>query len=365
MVIGAVRRASGELGQASTIELNAAAPAAFASPSLTPPLAAADAAAAAAVEALSSLLSLMNASLKIEPQSSSSSASEALSQVSFLSLNSSSPLAVADRVVRRLLALHATGVFTHPLFSFSSDVEQPFLSRMQPAPMCPPKKPSCSPKRRETPREWPTRCCPLAKGCALRSRTSVPEEPLMHFQFKVHVLHRCFDFLSRAYDRDSAVCGGVEWLQQLLGAVQARRKPKIAKGARDIMPEQMIIRQKAFAAITAVFERHGACTIDTPVFELKETLTGKYGEDSKLIYDLADQGGELLALRYDLTVHPSFLMSAPMRLIWWCRCPLRGLLPRATAVTSSAITLRGCIDAISRSRSVVGARYAVGAACKW
>ena len=34
----------------------------------------------------------------------------------------------------------------------------------------------------------------------------------------------------------------------------------------------------------------------------QETLTGKYGEDSKLIYDLADQGGEILALRYDLTV---------------------------------------------------------------
>ncbi|KAG9490942.1 hypothetical protein GDO78_006326, partial [Eleutherodactylus coqui] len=33
-----------------------------------------------------------------------------------------------------------------------------------------------------------------------------------------------------------------------------------------------------------------------------ETLTGKYGEDSKLIYDLKDQGGELLSLRYDLTV---------------------------------------------------------------
>ncbi len=29
---------------------------------------------------------------------------------------------------------------------------------------------------------------------------------------------------------------------------------------------------------------------------------GKYGEDSKLIYDLADQGGEILSLRYDLTV---------------------------------------------------------------
>lgn len=38
------------------------------------------------------------------------------------------------------------------------------------------------------------------------------------------------------------------------------------------------------------------------VFELREVLTGKYGEDSKLIYDLADQGGELCSLRYDLTV---------------------------------------------------------------
>lgn len=35
---------------------------------------------------------------------------------------------------------------------------------------------------------------------------------------------------------------------------------------------------------------------------VQETLTGKYGEDSKLIYDLKDQGGELLSLRYDLTV---------------------------------------------------------------
>jgi histidyl-tRNA synthetase len=38
------------------------------------------------------------------------------------------------------------------------------------------------------------------------------------------------------------------------------------------------------------------------VFELKEILSGKYGEDSKLIYDLADQGGEICSLRYDLTV---------------------------------------------------------------
>jgi histidyl-tRNA synthetase len=82
-----------------------------------------------------------------------------------------------------------------------------------------------------------------------------------------------------------------------LDSTSGKRKPKIPKGARDFLPEQMRIREQAFAAIRRVFKRHGAVEIDTPVFELKEVLTGKYGEDSKLIYDLADQGGELLSLR--------------------------------------------------------------------
>jgi len=77
---------------------------------------------------------------------------------------------------------------------------------------------------------------------------------------------------------------------------------KTAKGVRDYEPRQMAVREKVLAKIVGVFKKHGAETIDTPVFELKEVLTGKYGEDSKLIYDLKDQGGEILALRYDLTV---------------------------------------------------------------
>ena len=64
----------------------------------------------------------------------------------------------------------------------------------------------------------------------------------------------------------------------------------------------MVIRDKIFSTITEVFKRHGGVTVDTPVFELREVLTGRYGEDSKLIYDLADQGGEICSLRYDLTV---------------------------------------------------------------
>ncbi|KAI0168779.1 hypothetical protein BJ166DRAFT_463748 [Pestalotiopsis sp. NC0098] len=77
---------------------------------------------------------------------------------------------------------------------------------------------------------------------------------------------------------------------------------KTPKGTKDWEGKDMVIRDKIFSTITEVFKRHGGVTIDTPVFELREILAGKYGEDSKLIYDLADQGGEICSLRYDLTV---------------------------------------------------------------
>ncbi|XP_068133904.1 histidine--tRNA ligase, cytoplasmic-like isoform X2 [Hyperolius riggenbachi] len=77
---------------------------------------------------------------------------------------------------------------------------------------------------------------------------------------------------------------------------------KTPKGTHDVHPKQMAIREKVFSTVVNCFKRHGAVSIDTPVFELKEILTGKYGEDAKLIYDLRDQGGEQLSLRYDLTI---------------------------------------------------------------
>jgi len=77
---------------------------------------------------------------------------------------------------------------------------------------------------------------------------------------------------------------------------------KTPKGTRDYDPIQMAIREKVFNTIINIYKTFGAVTIETPLFELKETLTNKYGEDSKLIYDLQDQGGELCSLRYDLTV---------------------------------------------------------------
>ena len=77
---------------------------------------------------------------------------------------------------------------------------------------------------------------------------------------------------------------------------------KVVKGARDMLPRQMAVKEKALQQIKSTFIRHGAQEIDTPVFERREVLMGKYGDANKLVYDLADQGGELLSLRYDLTV---------------------------------------------------------------
>ncbi|CAN6981286.1 unnamed protein product [Brassica oleracea var. botrytis] len=91
-------------------------------------------------------------------------------------------------------------------------------------------------------------------------------------------------------------------VKEIVESNENRRLPKLPKGTRDFAKEQMIVREKAFSIIQNVFKKHGATALDTPVFELRETLMGKYGEDSKLIYDIADQGGELCSLRYDLTV---------------------------------------------------------------
>ncbi|EUD69474.1 histidyl-tRNA synthetase [Plasmodium inui San Antonio 1] len=77
---------------------------------------------------------------------------------------------------------------------------------------------------------------------------------------------------------------------------------KVPKGAKDFTGEEMQLRNIFFDFVKKKFLLHGAVEIDTPIFELKETLTDKYGEDSKLIFDLKDQGGESLSLRYDLTV---------------------------------------------------------------
>ena len=102
-------------------------------------------------------------------------------------------------------------------------------------------------------------------------------------------------------------------------------KPRIAKGTRDFNAQQIAQREYIFSTIKSNFKRFGFAPIETPSFELSETLLGKYGEEGdRLIFKILNSGdkvkkadlkaleeGELArfsnslsekALRYDLTV---------------------------------------------------------------
>ncbi|MGH2560735.1 MAG: histidine--tRNA ligase [Thermomicrobiales bacterium] len=81
-----------------------------------------------------------------------------------------------------------------------------------------------------------------------------------------------------------------------------RRPPRVLKGFRDYLPRQMILRQRIIQTVREIFERHGFEPLDTPALEYLEVLTGKAGENEKLMYQFEDQGGREVGLRYDLTV---------------------------------------------------------------
>ncbi|TCD62870.1 Cytoplasmic and mitochondrial histidine tRNA synthetase [Steccherinum ochraceum] len=86
------------------------------------------------------------------------------------------------------------------------------------------------------------------------------------------------------------------------GKKKERLLLKTAKGTRDYGPGEMFCREHIERIVKECFTTFGGSCLDTPVFERKDILAGKYGEDAKLIFDLKDQGGEELALRYDHTV---------------------------------------------------------------
>lgn len=89
-------------------------------------------------------------------------------------------------------------------------------------------------------------------------------------------------------------------------------KPRIFKGARDFLPEQMLHRERIIDVMRSVFKKYGYAPIETPAIEYLGVLAGKYGEDAdRLIYKLDYKVGtkDQAALHYDLTVPFSRLMA--------------------------------------------------------
>ena len=79
-------------------------------------------------------------------------------------------------------------------------------------------------------------------------------------------------------------------------------KPRILKGFRDYLPADMLLRQRVIGDFRTLFERHGYEPLDTPAIEHLDILTGKAGENEKLMYRFLDGGEREVGLRYDLTV---------------------------------------------------------------
>ncbi len=89
-------------------------------------------------------------------------------------------------------------------------------------------------------------------------------------------------------------------------------QPRIFKGTRDFLPDEMIHREEVQKIMRAVFQKYGFEPIETPAIEYLNVLTGKYGEDAdRLIYRLNYKTGskDEAALHYDLTVPFSRVIS--------------------------------------------------------
>jgi len=86
------------------------------------------------------------------------------------------------------------------------------------------------------------------------------------------------------------------------------------RGMRDILPDEVELRDRTLAAILDVYRRRGFLRIETPAVENLKLLTGgEGGENEKLIFKILKRGEKLstardtdeladLGLRFDLTV---------------------------------------------------------------
>ena len=68
---------------------------------------------------------------------------------------------------------------------------------------------------------------------------------------------------------------------------------KPPSGMRDFLPQELVRRHHVIGVVREVFERYGFVPLETPSIESLAVLTGKYGEDEKLIYRLLHRGQKL------------------------------------------------------------------------
>lgn len=87
-------------------------------------------------------------------------------------------------------------------------------------------------------------------------------------------------------------------------------KPTLSRGLRDMLPEQMIARQRLIDTVRGVYENYGFSPLDTPAIEYLDVLAGSAGQDAQQsIFRVSNPEDEALGLRFDLTVPLSRVVS--------------------------------------------------------
>jgi histidyl-tRNA synthetase len=80
-------------------------------------------------------------------------------------------------------------------------------------------------------------------------------------------------------------------------------QPRVSRGLRDLLPDQMLARQRMVDTIRGVYENYGFVPLSTPAIEFLDVLSGSAGQEAQQsIFRVTNPEKEELGLRFDLTV---------------------------------------------------------------
>jgi len=86
--------------------------------------------------------------------------------------------------------------------------------------------------------------------------------------------------------------------------------PRLSRGLRDLMPEEMLARRAIIDTIRGVYELYGFSPLETPAVEFLDVLSGSAGQEAQQsIFRVTNPEEEELGLRFDLTVPLSRVVS--------------------------------------------------------
>src|SRR6188474_236450 len=78
--------------------------------------------------------------------------------------------------------------------------------------------------------------------------------------------------------------------------------PRLSRGLRDLLPDQMLARQQMIDTIRTVYELYGFVPLSTPAIEYLDVLSGSGGQEAQQsIFRVTNPEREELGLRFDLT----------------------------------------------------------------